>query len=135
MLFRSAKFGPGGGVIRKVSGGTPVGFSNGLETEVKGAQWIFYGASPVPSWRQQYPDTCLCEAAQFDVDEYGRSFFPDAARFRVGMLDTGGNPIAWFGAYGNVDSAGPESRLPTPALPLLWPENIAVGNGSSSFER
>lgn len=131
LLYGSiAKFGPAGGAIRKGSGGTPVSYANGLESEVRGAQWIFYGASPVPSWRQPYPDTCLCEAAQFDVDEYGRSFFPDAARFRVGMLDTGGNLIGWFGAYGNVDSAGPGSRVPTPSLPLLWPENIAAGNGS-----
>ncbi|HOX08315.1 MAG TPA: SMP-30/gluconolactonase/LRE family protein [Planctomycetota bacterium] len=123
------KFPPEGGVVRKGSGGTPVGYSYGLETEVKGAKWIFYGASSVPSWRQMYPDTCLCEAGQFDVDEYGRSFFSDALRFRVGMLDTGGNLIGWFGEYGNVDSAGPKSKVPAPAIPVLWPENIAAGNG------
>jgi hypothetical protein len=123
------KFPPEGGVIRKGSGGTPMGYSYGLETEVKGAKWIFYGASSVPSWRQMYPDTCLCEAGQFDVDEYGRSFFADALRFRVGMLDAGGNLIGWFGEYGNVDSARPKSKVPAPAIPVLWPENVAAGNG------
>jgi len=123
------KFPPEGGAVRKGSGGTPMGYSYGLETEVKGAKWIFYGASSVPSWRQMYPDTCLCEAGQFDVDEYGRSFFADALRFRVGMLDAGGNLIGWFGEYGNVDSAGPKSKVPAPAIPVLWPENVAAGNG------
>ncbi len=33
-------------------------------------------------------DICQCESARFDVDGYGRSFFPDAARFRIGVLDT-----------------------------------------------
>jgi DNA-binding beta-propeller fold protein YncE len=123
------KFGPDGGTVRKGAGGVPMTFSYDKETEVKGAKWMYYGASPVPSWRQTWPDTCLCESAQFDVDEYGRSFFPDAGRFRVGMLDTAGNLIGTFGDYGNPDSAGPGSAVPLPDIPLLWPDNIAVGGG------
>ncbi len=123
------KFPVGGGVIRKGSGGVPVTFSYGKTTEIKGAEWIHYGASPLPSWRMKFPDTCLCESARFDVDGFGRCFFPDALRFRVGMLDTAGNVIGHFGGYGNADSAGPGSKIPTPAVPLAWPDNIAVGNG------
>lgn len=125
-----AKFGPEGGVIRAGSGGTPVEFSTDAKTEVKGAKWMFFGASPVLSWRQKYPDTCLCESPRIDVDAYGRVFFPDACRFRVGVLDTGGNLIGFFGSYGNQDSAGPASRTPKPAIPLLWPYTIAVGDGA-----
>ena len=123
------KFGPEGGVIRKGSGGTPMGFSYGKQTAVKGAKWIYYGASPVPSWRMKYPDTCLCESSRFDVDGYGRVFFPDTARFKVGVLDPAGKLICRFGDYGNQDSAGPKSRIPKPEIPLVWADNIAVGGG------
>jgi hypothetical protein len=69
---------------------------------------------------------CLCESPRFDVDGYGRCFFPDAAGFRVGVLDTGGNLLKWFGSYGNVDSAGPKSRVPTPEIAFHWPYSICV---------
>lgn len=76
-------------------------------TRIKGAQWIYFGASPFVTWRQPYPDSCVCEGATFDADGYGRSFFPDAGRFQVGVLDPGGNEIIRF----NADSAGPESPV------------------------
>ncbi len=143
------KFGPDGGQIG-AGGGVPVeygileGKSGGKKTDIKGARWVWFGASPVPSWRLSYPDTCLCESPRFDVDGYGRSFFPDAARFRCGVLDTGGNEIGFFGAYGNLDSAGPKSgstnsppdalsqskgAMPTPEIPLLWPYQIEADDG------
>jgi len=122
------KFGPGGGEIRQGTGGVPMTASYAITTEVRGAEWIFYGASPVPSWRQKYPDTCLCESPRFDVDDFGRSFFPDACRFRVGVIDTAGNEVCWFGSYGNQDSAGPGSAIPVPAIALCWPHAVAVGD-------
>src|SRR5262249_41187332 len=39
----------------------------------------------------------------FDVDDFGRSFFPDAGRSRMGVIDTNGNEIAFVGQYGNRD--------------------------------
>jgi len=127
------KFGPEGGVIRKGSGGVACNYNVGLTTHVTGAQWIFPGASNVPSWRvpspRYYtPDICLCESPRFDVDGVGRSFFPDAGRFRVGVIDTGGNEVCWFGSYGNQDSAGPKSAVPVPDIPLCWPHAVAVGD-------
>jgi hypothetical protein len=70
----------------------------------------------------------LCESPRFDVDGFGRSFFPDACQFRVGVIDTAGNEICWFGSYGNQDSAGPNSDIPTPDIPLYWPQAVAVGD-------
>ncbi|HOX05496.1 MAG TPA: SMP-30/gluconolactonase/LRE family protein [Planctomycetota bacterium] len=128
------KFGPEGGQIGS-GGGAPMeygileGKSGGKKTDIKGAKWIWFGASPVPSWRLSFPDTCLCESPRFDVDGYGRSFFPDAARFRCGVLDTGGNEIGFFGAYGNLDSAGPKSAVPTPEIPMLWPYMVEADDG------
>jgi hypothetical protein len=131
-----AKFGPEGGLIRAGTGGVPVDYgyqeprARGRKTEVKGAQWMFFGASPVPNWRIGYPDVCLCESPRFDVDGYGRVFFPDAARFRVGVLDTNGNFIRWFGSYGNPDSAGRDSAVPTPDIPLYWPYLVEADEGA-----
>ncbi len=123
------KFGPEGGQVGKGIGGVACNYNNvGHTTDVKGARWIFAGASNVPSWRTPGPDICLCESPRFDVDGFGRSFFPDAGRCRVGVVDTAGNSIGWFGEYGNQDSAGPKSAVPTPAIPLFWPQAVAVGD-------
>jgi hypothetical protein len=131
LLYGSiAKFGPGGGAVKKDCGGVACNFAWGNPVEVKGAAWIYSGASPVVSWRTPgTPDICNCESPRFDVDGFGRSFFPDAARFRVGVLDTGGNLIGWFGSYGNADSAGRESRVPVPDIPLYWPYCVSAGDG------
>ncbi len=125
-----AKFGPEGGLIKKGAGGTECSYSGGATTEVKGAKWITPGASCVPSWRSPNfsPDICQCESPRFDVDGFGRSFYPDAGRFRVGVLDTNGNELCTFGSYGNQDSAGPGSPVPTPAIPFCWVQAVAVGD-------
>ncbi len=130
MLYGSiAKFGPDGGVIKLGSGGEPCNYAFKGKTDVKGAKWIHGGASPVPSWRTAgTPDICLCESPRFDVDGYGRSFFPDAGRFRVGVLDTGGNELAFFGSYGNPDSGGPGSAIPAPEIPFWWIYTVAVAD-------
>ncbi|MBC8871808.1 MAG: SMP-30/gluconolactonase/LRE family protein [Planctomycetes bacterium] len=123
------KFGPEGGEIRADIGGSAADFGYDNKVEIKGAKWTFFGASTVPSWRTKgTPDVCLCESPRFDVDGFGRSFFPDACRFRVGVIDTAGNEICWFGSYGNQDSAGRESAIPTPDIPLYWPQAVAVGD-------
>jgi len=128
------KFGPEGGAIRAGSGGVPCNYAHGTPIEVKGAKWIFPGASTVASWAtpKKTPGTviiCMCERPGLDVDGYGRSFFADAGRFRVGVLDTAGNELCTFGAYGNQDSAGPASAVPAPEIALAWPQAVAVGDG------
>ncbi|MHC4914747.1 MAG: hypothetical protein ACYTGB_04580, partial [Planctomycetota bacterium] len=55
---------------------------------------------------------CNCLASYFDVDYYGRSFYPDAGQSRVGVLDTNGNVICRFGAYGNRDAEGKDDYVP-----------------------
>jgi hypothetical protein len=131
-----AKFGPEGGRIAPDCGGTSCNYGYGPVrksiVQVQGAQWIFSGISSVPSFRMPgAPGSCQCDSPRFDVDGFGRSFFPDAAGFRVGVLDTAGNLIAWFGAYGNQDSAGPGSLVPVPAIPLAWPQAVAVDDATA----
>ncbi len=125
------KFGPGGGV----GVGPGVGGEKGLlaydvPAGVKDALWRYFGVGPVPAYKggvykHGALQGCSCEGMRFDVDGFGRTFSPDAARFRVVVLDTAGNLICTFGSYGNQDSGGPKSALPEPAIPFAFP--LAVG--------
>lgn len=130
LLYGSiAKFGPAGGVIKKNADGVECNYAFGTPVKVAGAEWITPGISPTPSWRTPgTPDICLCESPRFDVDGFGRSFYPDACLFRIGVLDTAGHEISTFGSYGNQDSAGPGSLVPRPDVPLHWPYAVAVGD-------
>jgi hypothetical protein len=67
---------------------------------------------------------------RFDVDGYGRVFAPDAARFRVVVLDANGNRIGAFGRYGNQDSAGPDSAVPAPEIPFAWITAVGVSDSA-----
>jgi hypothetical protein len=118
------KFGPNGGAIRPGIGGAPCNYGPGTPVDVKGAEWIVPGASTVASWAtpRMAPGTflsCDCEHPGLDVDGYGRSFYGDTGRFRVGVLDTAGNEICTFGVYGNQDSIGP-------GIAFCWPQTVAV---------
>jgi hypothetical protein len=73
--------------------------------KVTGAEWIHPGMGHVGVVG------CNCENVTFDVDEFGRVFFPDLNLFRVRVIDTAGNAIAHFGGYGNPESMGPESPV------------------------
>jgi hypothetical protein len=70
--------------------------------KVTGAEWVHFGISHVPQFY------CNCENTRFDVDPYGRVWYPDLGRYRVGVLDTNGNLVTTFGTYGNAESRGPE---------------------------
>ncbi len=72
---------------------------------------------------------CSCETTRFDIDEYGRLFVPDIFRFRVYVLDGAGNEITHFGSYGNMDSRGPGSPVPTPEIPFGWPLSVECAGG------
>ncbi len=102
----------------------------GKEILVQGARWIFSGASPQPDWYDRpMLYMCNCDSSRFDVDGFGRVFFPDACQFRAGVLDTNGNLVAWFGSYGNQDSAGPGSKAPQPEIAFYWPWLVCVDDG------
>jgi len=64
---------------------------------------------------------CHCTGCDFDVDDFGRTFAPDNGRQRVTVLDTNGNVILHFGAYGNQDCCGPESYVFDPKKKHLRP--------------
>jgi hypothetical protein len=125
------KFGPEGGAgVGPAVGGEKGILAYDAPVGVKDALWRYFGVSPVPAYKggsyKHYAfQGCSCEGMRFDVDDWGRVFAPDAARFRVVVLDTGGNRICTFGAYGNQDSGGPGSAVPEPAIPLAFP--LAVG--------
>ncbi|MFW6108146.1 MAG: hypothetical protein ACOC70_02980, partial [bacterium] len=123
MIYGSIiKFGPTGGTVFQGAGGTRCNFAYGEPIDVEGAKWIVPGVSVASSWStpKKTPGTtitCLCEHPVIDVDEFGRTFFPDAGRARVGVLDTAGNRIGTFGRYGNPDSTG---------LRFWWPQAVGV---------
>ncbi len=117
------KFPAAGGTFRAGAGGTACTFGFDNPVDVRGAEWIRFGASNVPSWRTKgTPDICSCESPRFDVDGFGRSFFPDCLGFRVGVLDTAGNSIGWFGTYGNADSTG---------IAFQWPHLVCVSDDAA----
>jgi len=72
---------------------------------------------------------CNCENIRFEVDPFGRVWYPDLGRYRVGVLDTAGNEIVAIGGYGNADSRGPESKDPKladPDIAFSWPHAVGV---------
>ncbi|MCA9223151.1 MAG: hypothetical protein KDA71_22695, partial [Planctomycetales bacterium] len=81
---------------------------------ITGALWSKMGISHVAL------HYCNCENTRYDVDEFGRVWYPDLNRFRVCVLDTDGNEITHFGGYGNTDNRGPDSDKPLsePDIPL-----------------
>jgi DNA-binding beta-propeller fold protein YncE len=76
--------------------------------KVVGAEWMHPGIGHVGMYG------CNCENVTFDVDEFGRVFFPDPELFRFRVIDTGGNAITHLGGYGNAESMGPDSPVIDP---------------------
>ncbi len=103
------------------------------------AEWFRFGFSP---YSETYPigtPTCMCEGAGFDVDAWGRIFYPNLGQFRVEMIDNNNNWIGTFGHYGNKDSVGGGKATETayqhessershPDIPLAWPTYVAVSD-------
>ncbi len=87
---------------------------------LEGAEWLHYGASPVPFGH------CVCPAAQFDLDGFGRAFVPDAQNYCIRIIDPAGNLIGAIGGYANRDSQGPSSAVPMPRIPIRSPNAVAV---------
>jgi hypothetical protein len=73
-------------------------------TEIQGAEWYRFGFAPHAM--HSGSDTCMCEGAGFDIDLYGRVFYPNLGQFRIEFVDAANNMIGHFGKYGNMDSTG-----------------------------
>jgi hypothetical protein len=106
---------------------------------LQGAEWYRFGFSPAHQYQSAGGPTCMCEGAGFDVDNYGRVFYPNLGRFRVEVIDNNNNVIGTFGRYGSEDSLGagraaegairdPDSRISHPDIPLAWPTYVAVSD-------
>ncbi len=107
---------------------THLGYSPHMTGELQGALWSRFGYSPYSCGTTGMTDHCMCEGSGFDVDPFGRVFFPNLGQFRVEVIDTNNNPIATFGKYGNEDSGGPNSPVKKPDIPLAWPVHVAVSD-------
>jgi len=90
-----------------------IGWGQISPVKVTGAEWIHPGIGNVGFLR------CNCENVTFDVDEFGRSFFPDMTLFKVRVIDTAGNAIAQIGGYGNPENCGPDSPVVDPTTKQL----------------
>jgi outer membrane protein assembly factor BamB len=99
-----------------------------LTGEIQGALWTRFGYAPYSAHMSGNTSHCMCEGSGFDVDSFGRVFFPNLGQFRVEVVDTNNNPITTFGQYGNEDSGGPAARVKKPAIPLAWPTYVAVSD-------
>jgi len=83
--------------------------------KVTGAEWIHPGFSKIGRF------ACTCENMTFDVDEFGRVFFPDLNLYQVRVIDTNGNALTRFGGYGNAESYGLDSPVIDPTTKKLRP--------------
>jgi hypothetical protein len=99
-----------------------------LTGEIQGALWTRFGYSPYSAHMSGNTAHCMCEGSGFDVDPFGRVFFPNLGQFRIEVIDTNNNAITTFGQYGNEDSGGALARVKSPAIPLAWPTYVAVSD-------
>jgi len=125
------RFDPTGGGLApaEAAGATHMAGGRGVPLSpvtVEGAMWGFYGLSPMP-----LRTGCQCLMADFDADDWGRVWVPDAPGYCVAVLDSAGNLLTRFGAYGNQDATGAGSAVPEPAIPLWSPERVAVLDGDA----
>jgi len=97
-----------------------------MAVKVTGAEWMHFGISQI------FLGKCNCENTRFDVDLFGRVWYPDLGRYRVGVLDTNGNPITTFGSYGNAESAGPDSPVIDPRTGQVRPRRADDPNDLKS---
>ncbi len=98
-------------------------YSPHLTGEIQGALWTRFGYAPYSSHMSGNTSHCMCEGSGFDVDPFGRVFFPNLGQFRIEVVDTNNNPITTFGKYGNEDSRAKQSDIP-----FAWPTYVAVSD-------
>ncbi len=103
--------------------------------DLQGAEWTRFGFAPYASTYGGGTPRCQCEGSGFDVDGFGRVFYPSLGRFRVEVIDNNNNLIGTFGKYGNADSQlvptgskDAEPLVSVPKIPLSWPTYVAAGD-------
>ncbi|MEX0702355.1 MAG: hypothetical protein WD069_09695 [Planctomycetales bacterium] len=79
---------------------------------VEEVEWMYGGVGFCGKNASYAMGGCACWNTRFCMDYFGRSFAPEIDRYQVAVLDAAGNLILRVGRYGNVDSAGPDSRVP-----------------------
>jgi hypothetical protein len=87
--------------------------------EVQGAEWMHFGVSYILDMHPGANRRCHCTGTDFDVDDYGRTFYTDQGMFRVVVLDAAGNELLHFGGYGNQDSQCVAGKDPK-AIAFNW---------------
>jgi outer membrane protein assembly factor BamB len=110
----------------KVSFKRHFAFQPHLTGEIQGALWTRFGYAPYSAHMSGNTSHCMCEGSGFDVDPFGRVFFPNLGQFRIEVIDTNNNAITMFGKYGNEDSGGPKAAVKKPAIPLAWPVYVTT---------
>lgn len=90
----------------------PTGIKRSMRFWIEGAEWLYGGVGFCGKNSSYAMGGCACYNSRFNLDYYGRSFAPEVDRCQVAVLDSNGNLILRVGRYGNVDSAGPKSRVP-----------------------
>ena len=79
---------------------------------VQGADWLMGGVGFAGFNAAQAGGGCACWFSRFTLDDFARSIAPEPSHYSVAILDSAGNVITRVGRYGNVDSAGPDSKVP-----------------------
>jgi len=101
-------------------------YTPNVPVEVQGAEWVRFGFAPFAM--HSGSDTCMCEGAGFDIDLWGRVFYPNLGQFRVEIVDANSNFVGALGKYGNQDSGGKDALVGKPEIPLAWPLTVAVSD-------
>ncbi|PCJ53508.1 MAG: hypothetical protein COA79_22845 [Planctomycetota bacterium] len=86
--------------------------SMGGRTWFKGSDWLYGGTGFSGKGAGKAGGGCSCWNSRFKLDYFDRVFAPEVNRFSVAVIDSNGNLILRIGQYGNVDSQGPNSRIP-----------------------
>lgn len=96
--------------------------------------YFFEGAVTVyPYLAPRAYSGCVCKEARFDLDAFGRLYVPDVVDFCIRVYDNAGNRILKLGHYSNVDTAGPDSLVPAPAIGLGWPLSCGVNRAGRLY--
>jgi DNA-binding beta-propeller fold protein YncE len=96
------------------------------KAELQGAAWYRFGFAPFGIHNTS--GNCSCEGAGFDVDMFGRVFYPNVGQFRVEVVDPANNMIGTFGKYGNQDSGGKDAAVKKPKIPFAWPLTVVTSD-------
>jgi DNA-binding beta-propeller fold protein YncE len=96
------------------------------KAELQGAEWYRFGFAPYGIHNTS--GNCSCEGGGFDVDMFGRVFYPNVGQFRVEFVDSANNMIGTFGKYGNQDSGGKDAIVKKPKIPFAWPLTVVTSD-------